>query len=256
MVAVRTAHRTHGHPADRRRARRGARAGRAPRRRGLRPRALLSALAGARDGAARGARVLGTARRPARVGLRRVRGPDHAGDPRGAARTGSCGATACPAARCRTTSRARCDRVIAEVRAVEGDVALVAHGHILRALAARWIDAPVGLRRAAAPGDRRGVRARPTSARSPSSAAGTASRRAGRSERSAPRTGGPRNSIAPRNGPRQREPATRPRRTMAKSAEQRRERAVRLLRVKRLRATASARHRPKRRSGPLLRGKN
>jgi broad specificity phosphatase PhoE len=40
---------------------------------------------------------------------------------------------------------ARCDRVIAEVRAVEGTVALVAHGHILRALAARWIDAPIDL---------------------------------------------------------------------------------------------------------------
>lgn len=40
---------------------------------------------------------------------------------------------------------ARCDRVIAEVRAVDGRVALVAHGHILRALAARWIDAPVDL---------------------------------------------------------------------------------------------------------------
>lgn len=38
---------------------------------------------------------------------------------------------------------ARCDRVIAEVRAVEGDVALVAHGHILRALGARWVDQPV-----------------------------------------------------------------------------------------------------------------
>jgi probable phosphoglycerate mutase len=40
---------------------------------------------------------------------------------------------------------ARCDRVIAEVRTVEGTVALVAHGHILRALAARWIDAPIDL---------------------------------------------------------------------------------------------------------------
>jgi broad specificity phosphatase PhoE len=40
---------------------------------------------------------------------------------------------------------ARCDRVVAEVRAVEGKVALVAHGHILRALAACWIDAPVDL---------------------------------------------------------------------------------------------------------------
>jgi probable phosphoglycerate mutase len=38
---------------------------------------------------------------------------------------------------------ARCDRVIAEARAVDGDVALVAHGHILRALGARWIEEPV-----------------------------------------------------------------------------------------------------------------
>jgi broad specificity phosphatase PhoE len=40
---------------------------------------------------------------------------------------------------------ARCDRAIAELRSVEGDVAVVAHGHILRALAARWVDAPVAL---------------------------------------------------------------------------------------------------------------
>lgn len=33
---------------------------------------------------------------------------------------------------------ARADRVIALVRGLEGDVALVAHGHILRILAARW----------------------------------------------------------------------------------------------------------------------
>jgi len=38
---------------------------------------------------------------------------------------------------------ARCDRVIEEVLAVDGDVALVAHGHILRALGARWIEEPV-----------------------------------------------------------------------------------------------------------------
>jgi broad specificity phosphatase PhoE len=37
---------------------------------------------------------------------------------------------------------ARCDRVIAEARAVDGDVALIAHGHILRALGARWVDEP------------------------------------------------------------------------------------------------------------------
>jgi probable phosphoglycerate mutase len=38
---------------------------------------------------------------------------------------------------------ARCDRVIAEARAAEGDVAFVAHGHILRSLAARWVEEPV-----------------------------------------------------------------------------------------------------------------
>jgi probable phosphoglycerate mutase len=32
----------------------------------------------------------------------------------------------------------RADRVIARVRAIEGDVALVAHGHLLRVLGARW----------------------------------------------------------------------------------------------------------------------
>jgi broad specificity phosphatase PhoE len=36
----------------------------------------------------------------------------------------------------------RVDRVIERVRAVDGDVALVAHGHVLRALAARWLDQP------------------------------------------------------------------------------------------------------------------
>jgi probable phosphoglycerate mutase len=34
----------------------------------------------------------------------------------------------------------RADRVIAEVRSTRGDVAIFAHGHVLRILAARWID--------------------------------------------------------------------------------------------------------------------
>jgi broad specificity phosphatase PhoE len=38
---------------------------------------------------------------------------------------------------------ARCDRLIAEVRGIDGDVALVGHGHILRSLAARWVEKPV-----------------------------------------------------------------------------------------------------------------
>ena len=34
------------------------------------------------------------------------------------------------------------DRVIARARAANGDVALFAHGHVLRVLAARWIGSP------------------------------------------------------------------------------------------------------------------
>jgi broad specificity phosphatase PhoE len=36
----------------------------------------------------------------------------------------------------------RCDRVIAELLEVDGDVALIAHGHLLRSLAARWVEEP------------------------------------------------------------------------------------------------------------------
>jgi broad specificity phosphatase PhoE len=34
---------------------------------------------------------------------------------------------------------ARCDRLIAQLRTIEGDALLFAHGHVLRVLAARWI---------------------------------------------------------------------------------------------------------------------
>lgn len=37
---------------------------------------------------------------------------------------------------------ARADKVIARARAAGGDVALVAHGHVLRVLAARWLGLP------------------------------------------------------------------------------------------------------------------
>lgn len=36
----------------------------------------------------------------------------------------------------------RADRVIAAARAVDGDVALFAHGHVLRTVGARWVDLP------------------------------------------------------------------------------------------------------------------
>jgi broad specificity phosphatase PhoE len=39
---------------------------------------------------------------------------------------------------------ARVDRVIAQARAARGDVALFAHGHVLRVLAARWLGLPPG----------------------------------------------------------------------------------------------------------------
>ena len=45
---------------------------------------------------------------------------------------------------------ARCDRLVAELSAIAGpesddDVLCVAHGHILRALGARWLERPVDL---------------------------------------------------------------------------------------------------------------
>ena len=37
---------------------------------------------------------------------------------------------------------ARADRVIARAAAAKGDVCLVAHGHLLRVLGARWVEQP------------------------------------------------------------------------------------------------------------------
>jgi broad specificity phosphatase PhoE len=50
----------------------------------------------------------------------------------------------CPGGEMPEQVSARVDRVIARVRAVEGNVALFAHGHVLRVLAARWIGLPPG----------------------------------------------------------------------------------------------------------------
>ncbi len=49
----------------------------------------------------------------------------------------------CPGGESPEQVGARVDRVIARVRAADGHVALFAHGHILRVLAARWIGFPV-----------------------------------------------------------------------------------------------------------------
>ena len=48
----------------------------------------------------------------------------------------------CPGGESPEQIGARADRVIAKVRAVEGNVALFAHGHIFRVLAPRWLGFP------------------------------------------------------------------------------------------------------------------
>jgi len=48
----------------------------------------------------------------------------------------------CPGGESPEEMGTRADRVIAQARATEGDVALFAHGHVLRVLAARWIGLP------------------------------------------------------------------------------------------------------------------
>jgi broad specificity phosphatase PhoE len=50
----------------------------------------------------------------------------------------------CPGGETPAEVGARVDRVIARARTTDGDVALFAHGHVLRVLAARWIGLPAG----------------------------------------------------------------------------------------------------------------
>ena len=79
---------------------------------------------------------------PRGVRLRRVRGPHDARDPRDAA-----GLERVDRRRARRRDRrrrwaSRADRVIERALAAGGDVAVFAHGHLLRVLAARYIDLP------------------------------------------------------------------------------------------------------------------
>src|SRR6185295_10553829 len=48
----------------------------------------------------------------------------------------------CPGGESPAQVGARVDRVIARIRGVEGPVAIFAHGHFLRVLAARWVGLP------------------------------------------------------------------------------------------------------------------
>jgi len=49
----------------------------------------------------------------------------------------------CPGGESAAEVSARCDRVVARIRDAAGPVLLFAHGHVLRALAARWLGQPV-----------------------------------------------------------------------------------------------------------------
>jgi broad specificity phosphatase PhoE len=49
----------------------------------------------------------------------------------------------CPGGESPAQIRDRVDRLIGKARVVDGNVALFGHGHILRVLAARWLDLPV-----------------------------------------------------------------------------------------------------------------
>jgi broad specificity phosphatase PhoE len=48
----------------------------------------------------------------------------------------------CPGGEDATAVGARADSVLAQLRAVEGEVAVFSHGHMLRVLGARWVDLP------------------------------------------------------------------------------------------------------------------
>lgn len=50
----------------------------------------------------------------------------------------------CPGGETPNQVGARADRLIAKARAAKGDVALFAHGHVFRVLAARWLGLPAG----------------------------------------------------------------------------------------------------------------
>ena len=73
------------------------------------------------------------------MGLRRLRGPDHRRRSGRSDPGGTCSTTGSRAGSRAAEVARRVDRVIARVRAVPGDVACVAHGHVLRVFAARWI---------------------------------------------------------------------------------------------------------------------
>ena len=51
-------------------------------------------------------------------------------------------ADGCPGGESPDQVAARADRVMARVRSVQGDVALIAHGHLFRVFAARWLGLP------------------------------------------------------------------------------------------------------------------
>ena len=91
---------------------------------------------GARDRPHRRVRRRRGARRPARVGLRRLRGPDHRGDPRGDPGLERVVATRSSTASRSPTSRPAPAGCSTGSRRLDGRVVLFAHAHVLRILTA------------------------------------------------------------------------------------------------------------------------
>ena len=97
--------------------------------------------------------------RPGRVGLRGLRGTHHR-EIHDRNPSWSLWDDGCPNGERASDVAARADRVIARCRGVDGDVAVFAHGHLLRVLGARWIGRGTGVRRSPAAVDGFGERAR------------------------------------------------------------------------------------------------
>ena len=145
MEPERSAYRDDGHPFDRQRApaRRTDTAGGCQG--GIRPRSLQPDAAGRVTRERRGARYVGA------VGSRKTQSDRRARLAEGGLTPEEIHKVApgwlifrdgCPGGETPEQVGARIDRVIARSRAVGGDVALFAHGHVLRVLAARWIGLP------------------------------------------------------------------------------------------------------------------
>ena len=76
------------------------------------------------------------------MGLRGLRGAARQRRSARSGRAGTSGRDGCPNGETAAEVGARVDGLVAELRGLEGDAALFAHGHLLRTIGARWVDLP------------------------------------------------------------------------------------------------------------------